>query len=166
MFKLIPSPNNVKVTQATLQSPIAVSKGIRQGMYTSGKELVGTLRSDMKAPKSGRTYKIYRGRNNALLKRPRLHRASSPSEVPAVITGEFSKSVDFSVKGDSRLEFGSGDRGLAKKYARALELGTSIMAARKPLGRTVKKLQGQLRSNITKRINGNLKHIGIKVNKT
>jgi hypothetical protein len=166
MFKLIEDPQNQKAMTANFKAPLHVSKGMRQGMHISGKQLVGTLKKDMKAPKSGRTYRVYRGIGGSLLKRSRLHRASSKSEVPAIITGEFRKSIDFAVLGNSRLEFGSGSNGLAQKYAKVLELGSSKMAARKPLGRTVKKLQNQVKTNISKQINKNLKELGFKVKKT
>ena len=151
-FKLISDPSNHKSRDAFRTLPTALSKGIRMGAYISGKELVANLKADMKKSKSGRSYRVYQGVGGAL-KRPRLHKASSANETPAVITGNFRKSIDFKVLGNSTLEFGSGSEGLAKDYARVLELGSSKMAARKPLGRTVKKLQSRVKSNIAKEIN-------------
>lgn len=151
MFRLIEDPKNKKVLMQNAQLPKKISQAIRRGAYISGKQLVADLRQDMSKKKSGRTYKIYTGVGGAL-KRPRLHKASSPSETPAVITGKFRKSIDFKVRGNRTLEFGSGNEGLAKDYAKVLELGSSRMAARKPLGRTVRKLQNQVRTNIKKEI--------------
>ena len=151
MFRLIEDPKNKKVLMQNAQLPKKISQAIRRGAYISGKQLVADLRQDMSKKKSGRTYKIYTGVGGAL-KRPRLHKASSPSETPAVITGKFRKSIDFKVRGNRTLEFGSGNEGLAKDYAKVLELGSSRMAARKPLGKTVRKLQNQVRTNIKKEI--------------
>lgn len=152
MFKLIKDPQNDKVMQHLQELPNYITKAIREGAYNSGKELVADLRKSMKEGKTGRTYKIYRGLGGIALKKPRLHKASAPSETPAVITGEFRKSIDFLVKGSKTLEFGSGNEGLAKQYAKTLELGSSKMEARKPLGRTVDKLKNQVKSNIDKKI--------------
>lgn len=152
-FKLIKHRPKKDFYQANAKLPNELNKAIRRGAYISGKQLVADLKADMKKPKSGRTYTVYSGIGGKALKRPRLHKASSASETPAVISGEFRKSIDFKVRGNRGLEFGSGNEGLAKEYARALELGTSRMAARKPLGRTVKKLQNKTQTNVTKEIN-------------
>lgn len=142
--------------------PKVISKGIRMGAYTSGKELVADLKQDMKNPKSGRVYTVYKGIGGKTLKRPRLHRASAPSETPAIITGEFRKSVGFDVRGNKRLEFGSGRDGLAN-YAEFLEYGTSKMKARKPIERTVKKYGNKVNINITKEINKQIESLGVNV---
>ena len=73
--------------------------------------------------KSGRLYNVYIGIGGKALKRPRRHRASASREFPAVITGRLRKSVDFSVRDYTRLDFGAGGSGV--NYARALELGNS-----------------------------------------
>lgn len=163
MFVIDESPENKKFKMANANLPKALTKGIRVGAYISGKELVADLKEDMRKPKSGRRYKIYKGIGGKLLKRPRIHIASSPDETPAIITGEFRKSIDFKVRGNKTLEFGSGNEGLAKDYAKVLELGSSIMAARKPLGRTVKKLEKKVRSNINKEINKRIRELGFNV---
>ena len=97
-FKLIEDPNNKKVMMANAKLPRHITKGIRMGAYISGKQLVASLRSDMSKKKSGKSYKIYTGVGGAL-KRPRLHKASSSNETPAVVTGKFRKSIDFAVRG-------------------------------------------------------------------
>jgi len=166
MFKLIESPQNEKSIVAVFKAPLHIAKGIRQGSAISGKALVSDLRKSMKETKSGKTYRVYKGIGGKKLKRSRLHIASSSSQTPAIITGNFRKSIDFKVLGSSRLEFGSGSRGFAKDYARVLELGSSKMAARKPLGRTVEKLGNQVAHNISKQINKGLKSLGFKIRKT
>tara|TARA_R110000796_G_scaffold204914_1_gene320977 strand:- start:82 stop:582 length:501 start_codon:yes stop_codon:yes gene_type:complete len=163
MFKLIEDPQNKKVMMANAKLPNHISKGIRKGAYISGKALVAELRSDMNRSKSGKTYKVTTGIGGKVLKKPRLHRASSSSEAPAVISGEFRKSVDFLVRGNRTLEFGSGNEDLAKDYARVLELGSDKMAARKPLGRTVKKLENQVKTNLAREVNKQIKAAGFNV---
>jgi len=161
MFRIIKDPQNEKAMMANAALPNHITKGIRMGAYISGKQLVENLRKDMKLKKSGRTYKVYVGVSGAL-KKARLHTASAPSETPAVISGKFRKSVDFLVRGNRTLEFGSGNEGIAKEYAKVLELGSSKMAARKPLGRTVKKLEKQVKSNLETEINKQIKAAGFK----
>ena len=158
-FTMHEDSGNEKTYKANRDLPRHITKGIRMGAYISGKQLVADLRQDMSKTKSGRSYKIYKGVTGDL-KRPRLHKASSSSETPGVVTGEFRKSIDFAVRGNKTLEFGSGSEGLAKDYAKVLELGSSKMAARKPLGRTVKKLQNQVQTNIKKEINKQIKRLG------
>lgn len=163
MFRIIADKNNNKVQIAHAGFSNALAKGFRFGAYISGKELVSDLREDMKKPKHGRTYRVYKGIGGTKLKRPRLHKASSESEIPAIITGEFRKSVDFAVRGSKRLEFGSGNEGLAKKYAKALEFGSSKMAARKPIQRTAKKLQNQVNKNLSNSINKEVNKLGFNI---
>jgi hypothetical protein len=127
--------NNQKTYRHNKQLPLALNRAIRRGRYISGKQLVANLKQDMRLPKSGRTYRIYKGVTGAL-KSSRLHKASSAYETPAVITGEFRSSIDFRVEGNTRLIFGSGSENKAKKYAEYLEDGTYKMAARKPINRS------------------------------
>lgn len=150
MIKVKESPQNAITLKFLYEMPVELTKAIRQGFYTSGKQLVADLNKDMKAPKSGRIYKVYRGIGGAKLKKPRLHRASAPSETPAVITGKFRKSVDFAVRGNRELEFGANQS--APKYAEFLEKGTSKMEAREPFKRTVIKNKEKIKSNIDTRL--------------
>lgn len=145
MIKVKAGSDNEKTMKFLYELPVDLTKAIRQGFYTSGKQLVADLNKDMKAPKSGRTYKVYRGVSGKL-KKPKLHVASAPSETPAIITGKFRKSVDFAVRGNRTLEFGANES--APEYAEFLENGTSKMQAREPFKRTVLKLKDKIKSNI------------------
>lgn len=145
MIKVKAGSDNKKTMKFLYELPVDLTKAIRQGFYTSGKQLVADLNKDMKAPKSGRTYKVYRGVSGKL-KKPKLHVASAPSETPAIITGKFRKSVDFAVRGNRTLEFGANES--APEYAEFLEKGTSKMQAREPFKRTVLKLKDKIKSNI------------------
>ena len=145
MIKVKAGSDNEKTMKFLYELPVDLTKAIRQGFYTSGKQLVADLNKDMKAPKGGRTYKVYRGVSGKL-KKPKLHVASAPSETPAIITGKFRKSVDFAVRGNRTLEFGANES--APEYAEFLEKGTSKMQAREPFKRTVLKLKDKIKSNI------------------
>lgn len=145
MIKVKAGTNNEKTMKFLYELPVELTKAIRQGFYTSGKQLVADLNKDMKAPKSGRAYKVYRGVSGKL-KKPKIHVASAPSETPAIITGKFRKSVDFAVRGNRTLEFGANQS--APEYAEFLEKGTSKMEAREPFKRTVIKLKDKIKSNI------------------
>lgn len=122
-FKLIIDPKTDKTLLDLRKLPQEIKIGLRKGAYLVGKSLVKDTKREMNIkPKSGRTYTIYKGIGGRKLKRPRKHIASAPlKESPAVITGLLRKSVDFKVRGTSRLEFGAGDDDV--KYARILEVG-------------------------------------------
>ena len=145
MIKVRDGSQNQKTLKFLYELPVELTKAIRQSFYTSGKELVADLNKDMKAPKSGRAYKVYRGVSGEL-KKPKLHIASAPSETPAIITGKFRKSVDFAVRGNRQLEFGANEN--APEYAKFLEEGTSKMEAREPFKRTVMKNKDKIKRNI------------------
>lgn len=149
MIKVTESSQNAKTMKFLYELPVELTKAIRQGFYVSGKQLVSDLNKDMKAPKSGRKYKVYKGVGGKLSK-PRLHTASAPSQTPAVITGRFRKSVDFKVRGNRELEFGANQS--APNYAEFLEKGTSKMEAREPFKRTVLKNKERIKSNIDTQI--------------
>jgi hypothetical protein len=163
--KLISSPGNRRIQVAHSGLKKAITRGFRTGAYISGKELVDDLNKSMNESKSGKKYRVYTGRSGQRLTKSRLHTASSESETPGIISGNFRRSVDFLVRGNKTLEFGSGAKGFAEDYAKALEEGTSKMAARKPIGRTVNKLKSRVRDNLTIQTNKQMKNIGFAVRK-
>lgn len=132
--------------------PKNLTDTFRKTAYQMGKILYTWLKADMKMPKSGRLYPQYIGISGKKYKKPRLFRASSENETPAIRTGEFRKSINFVVRGNRELEFGSGKDGFASKYAKALEFGTKNMKARQPIQRAVNanesKMKAILNSNI------------------
>ena len=137
--------------------PAELSVGFRKVAYQVGKKLHSWLLQDMKKPKSGREYKSYFGVKGRL-KKPKLLRASAPSETPAVRTGNFRKSVNFVVRGNKTLEWGSGQDGQATEYNKALEFGSKNMQARAPLQRAMQAKDANIKSlainNIKKIIYG------------
>jgi hypothetical protein len=146
MIKVSEGNQNEKTMKFLYEMPVELTRAIRKGFYISGRQLVENLNKDMKLPKSGKSYKVYRGIGGSKLKKSRVHIASAPNETPAIITGKFRKSVDFAVRGNRTLEFGANES--APEYAEFLEKGTSRMQARKPFERTVLKLKEKIKSNI------------------
>lgn len=137
--------------------PIQITNAFRKTAYQSGKILLNWIKQDMKQPKTGRAYKSYFGVKGKY-KQVRFITASAPSETPAIRTGNFRKSIDFTVIGNTKLEWGSG-KGSATEYARALEFGTQKMQARQPLQRSMKANDGAIKAlsiaNIKKTILNN-----------
>ena len=162
-FRVFANPENNKISIAHAGLANALTTGFRTGAYISGKQLVKDLRDDMAKPKTGRSYRLYVGRTGKTLKQARIQRASSPNETPAIRSGNYRKSIDFLVRGAKQLEFGAGANGFAEDYAKFLEEGTSRMEARKPIGRTVEKLQGQVKENIVKNVNRSVVSLGFNV---
>lgn len=122
-----------------------ISQAYRQTAYGIGKELHSWLLKDMKKPKTGRLYKQTEGVSGKL-KNARLKRASAEDETPAIRTGNFRKSVNFQVLGNTKLIWGSGQDGFATKYNKALEFGSKNMKARQPLQRAMNANEGKLRA--------------------
>ena len=146
MIKVKDGSQNQKTLKFLYELPVELTKAIRQGFYTSGKQLVADLNQDMRGVKSGRTYKVYIGKRGGALKKARLHTASSPNQTPARLSGKFGKSIDFAVRGNRELEFGANEN--APEYAKFLEEGTSKMEAREPFKRTVMKNKDKIKRNI------------------
>lgn len=107
----------------------AIERGVRQGLYMTGKAYSRHCKDELKKPKNGRVYRVKLG------KRRVTYRASAPGEYPAKLTGALRRSVDFRILGAATLEFGAG--GLDVPYAKWLEEGTSKMAARPYLRPTI-----------------------------
>ncbi len=149
MIVFTPGSTNRKTFKEFLTTPRKIKKGARKGFYLNGKMLVQDVREKMtKGPKSGNTYLIYRGLGGRLLKRPRLHIASRPSEYPAIISGNLRKSVDFKVRGHSRMEFGAGDGSMI--YAKTLE------KRNKYLRRTIASSRNIFKTTMNREINKSL----------
>ncbi len=160
MIKVTESSNNRKVIDAFMKLPAETERQMRQGLYISGKMLESDLKKNMtKKGRSGRVYQIYRGLGGRLLKKARRHQASTPSELPAIISGDYRASIGFKVLGSSKMEFGSGGNGKAGDYAEYLE------NRNQPLGKTVKQLGNQVNANIYKQINKGMSKFNIKVKK-
>ena len=101
-------------------------RGIRQAFFKIGDDLVCHARDLIrKPPKTGRLYR--------LPGRKKRHRASAPGQAPANRTGALAKSLDYQIRGNYEMEFGS-----KSEYAEFLENGTQKMKERPFLIRTVR----------------------------
>ena len=153
IFKIYEPLNTKKAIAFTKRLAPEIALAIRLGMEQSGKELRAYTREQMlRGAKTGRVYKVYTGINSRKLANPKFHRASAGGEFPARRSGNLFRSIDFTVFGSKRLEFGARAR-----YAKYLEEGTGKIAPRKFLQQTVKKLDKQTQINIVKRINQAIK---------
>ncbi len=129
MIKVTPLPGNAKTMIAIEGTQRNWSRGIRQGFFELGRELVSDAKTAItKGPKTGKFYRV-RGRK-------RKHRASAPGQAPANITGKLRNSVGFQISGSDRMEFGYRD---SVDYGKYLERGTSRMEPRPNIGPTVDK---------------------------
>jgi len=130
-------------------SSVKFQHGVRRGFDINGQMLVKDVRYEMThGRKSGNTYKIYRGLGGRKLKSPRLHIASTPQEYPAVITGALRKTVDYKVRGSTRLEFGAGNGFMI--YPKILEERNQF------LKRTFEKHKNQFKTNLNREIRKSL----------
>lgn len=143
---------NQRTFKATSEMAHKFKVGARRGFKLNGDALVADVRQKMtKKNKSGRVYLIYRGLGGRRLKNARRHVASGAGEYPSVISGNLRKSVDFRVKGSTRLEFGAG--GGKVNYAKFLEEGTSQIKERRFLRQTMRSYQNQFKTTLNREIN-------------
>jgi len=90
-------------------------QAVRKSFYHTGLDIAGRegsnnsglIKQDMASPKSGRQYKVYKGRKSRQLKRGRIHTASRVGQAIAILTGETRDKTYFRVKGWDRLEIGT-----------------------------------------------------------
>jgi len=109
-------------------------KSIRLGFYELGSELVRSTKRDiLRKGRRGNVYKV----------RGRRHVASIPGEAPASISGDLWRSLNFTVKGSSKMEFGYDN---SVDYGKYLELGTSRMRARPGLKINIRRNQKTARN--------------------
>ena len=103
--------------------------GVEHALWRSGKDVLSEFNRQVldKNSKTGRIY-IRRIKGGAR----RKHQASAPFETPANRTGNYRKSVGFSVDGAHQLTIGN-----RAEYAGHLEVGTSRMAKRPGLGNAI-----------------------------
>jgi hypothetical protein len=156
MIKIKMTTESLANIKYNRELPKELTNTFRKTAYQMGDTLYKWLLADMKKPKSGRTYKSYFGVGGKF-KNPKLVKASAPSETPAIRSGMFRKSVNFIVRGNKTLEWGSGKDNLATDYASALEFGTKKMQARQPLQRSMQANDGKIKaltnSNIKRVLN-------------
>lgn len=149
MIKIDSSNKSASALRSIKNIDRATVRAIRQGMFTAGDVLVKEAKEQiMHKPKSGRVYKIRRG------KRRVKHRASAPFESPANLSGTLRKSIYYKIRSWHQLEFGSGKGDV--EYAKYLEEGTSKMKPRPVLLNSLKEKEGELQSIFEKSLRSNL----------
>lgn len=110
-MRFVADSRNIKATRSIKNASNATRRGIRQGFYFAGRDLMKDAKGFiLRGPKTGKVYKI--------AGRKRRHRSSAPGESPSNLTGALRRSVDFVVQGSDEMEFGAGT-----EYAAAQELG-------------------------------------------
>lgn len=128
----------------------ATRRGIRQGFFQLGKDLVKTAsRQILAKPKKGKLYRLKRG--NRIIN----HRASKAGESPANLSGKYRRSIGYNIHGSSNMIFGAGNSGVP--YAVWLEEGTGKMASRPGLGNAVKATERNAVNFFSNNIEANLK---------
>lgn len=140
--KFIKNSGNKKVIGKITGLENLTKRGIRQGMFKSGKSLVGRASSEiLRKPKSGRVYII-----RDSLGRRRRHVASAPGETHANLTGQTRRSLGFQLHGTRQLEFGYGvSTGKSgSDWAEFLEFGTRRMKPRPSLQNAIRNQQGTM----------------------
>jgi len=151
-MRVVADNHNRRVMLVLRDQQNATRRGIRQGFFRLGKDLVKDARQlIIKGPKTGRLYR--------LPGRKKRHRASAPGEPPANRTGALQRSIDFQIHGADSMEFGSNPNAnlLARAaapagasisvYPAALEFGTGRMAPRPYLRPTIEKNNRRARAH-------------------
>ena len=142
MISIKPKGNTLKAQKTLALALPRVSQGIKDGLHEIGAENVRHMRKLIRDKnKTGRLY-FFRGR---------IHQASAPGQAPANMSGRLARTAKYKVRGTYQMEFGD-----QKFYGKFLEEGTSKMAKRPHVVRTVReKERDSLRSlslNVRRRI--------------
>lgn len=123
-FQSLPSEHALVVFRMLDEMPGRTHRAIRRSLYDVGgdayRDLVRRLTT---GSRSGRLYRL----SGKLRQRAgkALHKASAPGEFPAKLTGDLSRSADYSVRGVQELEVG-----VRQDYGPHLEFGTRYMLRR------------------------------------
>lgn len=108
-------------------------KAIRSAFYDIGKDLVSDAKRYISEPKHGRVYLTRIGKSKfrkfaggwgesrTSLRNTRKHIASAAGEAPAKLTGKLNRSIDFTVTGTYKLDFGVNKERFDCNYAEYLE---------------------------------------------
>ena len=141
MIDMTSGANNRAVMLRMQRMTSASKRGMYKGWIESGQSLRRDAAKEiLRHPKSGRIYTVRKGRagRGPLVR----HRASSPGETHANITGRTRRSLSWKTSGFDEMAFGYGvasnKQGNPPDYAKDLEFGTSRMAARPSLQNAIK----------------------------
>lgn len=119
--EVLEKPENYKAYANLEGITVNTRRAVRRGMFAWGKDLKSTANTRILA--RDKTGRIYIRRDSA--GRRRRHQASAPGEYHANRTGAARKSIQWTLTGFDRLEFGYGvNTGVFPDYVRYLEFGT------------------------------------------
>jgi len=163
-FDIQADPQNAQSFMVMENIDVNVARGLRQGFYFAGKDMVRYCRGMINdKSKTGRLYMLSKERTVKGIKKIRKvkHQASSPGQFPANFTGKLNDSIDFEVKGWDEMLFGARDQYTKHgvDYGKYLEIGTKRMAARPFLKPTIEARQKNCQGFVVHEVN---KAIGIK----
>lgn len=113
--------------------------GIEKALWRSGKTIITEFKRQVIA--KDKTGRLYIRRTAGGLRR--RHRASAPGQTPANRTGNYRKSIGFSVDGAHQLTVGN-----SAEYAGFLEVGTSRMRARPGLANSIRSSERDIIRNL------------------
>lgn len=124
MITVRESPKNKKTFITIERLPNRTEKFLSGALHEIGRENVVEARKLIRSKnKTGRLYSIG-GKN---------HRASAPGESPASFSGTLARTMRYTVRGTSQVEFGD-----TVSYGAFLEEGTKHIAPRPHIEKTVK----------------------------
>lgn len=126
---------NIKMDKKTRDVSVAIERlnnankeGLKQGFIAMGNNLVRQTQAKiLSEPKLGRNYPI---RSGGVI---RMHRASAPSQAPALLSGEYYEGLQSVSNGWKGLEFQN-----TAEHAEYLELGTKNMKRRPGMANAIK----------------------------
>lgn len=101
----LPPEQRRKLRALGAKAKVAYERGVRQGLYFTGRFARKFIWDEMAKPKSGRLSMITIGKGRRA--RRVLHRSSAPGEYPAIRTGRLKRSVNFQVRGSDTLALGA-----------------------------------------------------------
>ena len=132
-FKMKMTAGSQKVLLRGTQFKKMTRRAIRHGWFALAKDLKQTANKDiLRRPKGGRVY-IIRGPSG----RRRRHIASAPGETHANLSGTLRRSLGWTVRGHSGMEFGYGVDKPAPDYAK-IELGYGRVKPRPSLQNAIR----------------------------
>ena len=148
-LKIVSSPSNERVFTNIKRLPNSFKAGVHEAYIEIGKYLKRTIKKDLNDEKHGIIYiKRLRGR---LVR----HHASAPGEPPATFTGDLERTISTKTSGYRDLNLSAG--GGRVDYARSLEFGSSGVAKRPYLSKSIRDNERNtiesFYKNISKRIN-------------
>lgn len=142
MLDIVSGRRNARVFKQINEIEDRTRRGIRQGFFRLGNDLVRTLSEEvLKKNKRGRTYT-----RKDRIGRRRRHVASAPGQTPANRTGNYRKNAGYQLRGAEQLEFGIRD---GAPYGIFLEEGTRKMAPRPGLTNAVKANERNARTDFS-----------------